>query len=141
MLNPERESNSGENIYTWQSVKNDLELKIIRGEYKAGERIPPVRKIAEIYDIGTSTATKTLLQLCEDGTIYQRRGVGYFVKPYVREKLIVEHKRRLEKIILNAFDYADMIGADPMLIVNTIIKNKKNAMPAPHCEDVLIKPP
>lgn len=125
MLNPEREGNSGENIYTWQSVKNDLELKIIRGEYKAGERIPPVRKTAEIYDIGTSTATKTLSQLCEDGTIYQRRGVGYFVKPYVREKLIAEHKRRLEKIILNAFDYADMIGADPMLIINTIIKNRK----------------
>ena len=83
MLNTEREGNSGENIYTWQSVKNDLELKIIRGEYKAGERIPPVRKSAEIYNIGTSTATKTLSQLCEDGTIYQRRGVGYFVKPYV----------------------------------------------------------
>ena len=125
MLNPEREGNSGENIYTWQSVKNDLELKIIRGEYKAGERIPPVRKIAEIYDIGTSTATKTLSQLCEDGTIYQRRGVGYFVKPYVREKLIAEHKRRLEKIILNSLDYADRIVADPMLIINTIIKNRK----------------
>lgn len=124
MLNLKREGNSGENIYTWQSVKNDLELKIIRGEYKAGERIPPVRKIAEIYDIGTSTATKTLLQLCEDGTIYQRRGVGCFVKPYVREKLIAKHKRQLEKIILNAFDYADMIGVDPMLIINTIMKTE-----------------
>jgi GntR family transcriptional regulator len=124
MLNLKREGNSGENIYTWQSVKNDLELKIIRGEYKAGERIPPVRKIAEIYDIGTSTATKTLSQLCEDGTIYQRRGVGCFVKPYVREKLIAKHKRQLEKIILNAFDYADMIGVDPMLIINTIMKTE-----------------
>lgn len=124
MLNLKREGNSGENIYTWQSVKNDLELKIIRGEYKAGERIPPVRKIAEIYDIGTSTATKTLSQLCEDGTIYQRRGVGCFVKPYVREKLIEKHKRQLEKIILNAFDYADMIGVDPMLIINTIMKTE-----------------
>ena len=124
MLNLKRESNSGENIYTWQSVKNDLELKIIRREYKAGERIPPVRKIAEIYDIGTSTATKTLSQLCEDGTIYQRRGVGCFVKPYVREKLIAKHKRQLEKIILNAFDYADMIGVDPMLIINTIMKTE-----------------
>lgn len=124
MLNLKREGNSGENIYTWQSVKNDLELKIIRGEYKAGERIPPVRKIAEIYDIGTSTATKTLSQLCEDGTIYQRRGVGCFVKPYMREKLIEKHKRRLEKIILNAFDYADMIGVDPMLIINTIMKTE-----------------
>ena len=46
------------------------------------------------------------------------------MKPYVREKLIEKHKRRLEKIILNAFDYADMIGVDPMLIINTIMKTE-----------------
>lgn len=126
MINQDIEGASGESVYAWLTVKNDLELKIIRGEYVAGERIPPVRKIAEIYGIGTSTATKTLAQLCKDGTIYQRRGVGYFVKPYVREKLIAEHKRNLEKIIRNAFDYADTIGINPMLIINRISESRKS---------------
>ena len=126
MINQDKEGASGESVYAWLTVKNDLELKIIRGEYAAGERIPPVRKIAEIYGIGTSTATKTLAQLCKDGTIYQRRGVGYFVKPYVREKLITEHKMNLEKIIRNAFDYADMIDTDPMLIINKINETRKD---------------
>lgn len=126
MINQDKEGASGESVYAWLTVKNDLELKIIRGEYVAGERIPPVRKIAEIYGIGTSTATKTLAQLCKDGTIYQRRGVGYFVKPYVREKLITEHKMNLEKIIRNAFDYADMIDTDPMLIINKINETRKD---------------
>lgn len=126
MINQEIEGASGESVSAWLTVKNDLELKIIRREYAAGERIPPVRKIAEIYGIGTSTATKTLAQLCKEGIIHQRRGVGYFVKPYVREKLIAEHKRNLEKIIRNAFEYADMIGIDPMLIINKINKSRKN---------------
>lgn len=126
MINQDIEGASGESVYAWLTVKNDLELKIISGDYVAGERIPPVRKIAEIYGIGTSTATKTLAQLCKDGTIYQRRGVGYFVKPYVREKLIAEHKRNLEKIIRNAFDYADTIGINPMLIINRINESRKS---------------
>ena len=106
--------------YPWLTVKHDLELKIISGEYAAGERIPPVRKIAEIYGIGTTTATKTLAQLHKDGTIYQRRGIGYFVRPFVRDALIAEHKRNLEKTLMNAFDYADMLDADIMLMINKI---------------------
>jgi putative transcriptional regulator len=123
MIKQEREGINGESFYAWQTVKNDLELKIICGEYVAGERIPPVRKMAEIYNICTSTASKTLAQLCKDGTIYQRRGVGYFVKPYVRERLIMEHKRTLEKVIRNAFEYARILEVDPMLIVDAINKN------------------
>lgn len=109
-------------MYPWLSVKHDLELKIIKGEYAAGERIPPVRKIAEIYGIGTTTATKTLAQLHKDGTIYQRRGVGYFVRPFVRDSLIAEHRRTLEKTLINAFDYADIIDADIRNIINKILK-------------------
>lgn len=124
MVNQEVEI-TGEPVYAWLTVKNDLELKIIRGDYAAGERIPSVRKIAEIYGIGTSTATKTLAQLCEKGIIYQRRGVGYFVKPYVREELIAEHKRNLEKIIRNAFEYAAMIETDPMQIIKRISETRK----------------
>ena len=110
---------------TWIAVKHDIELKIIRGYYAAGERIPPVRKIAEIYDIGTTTATKTLAQLCKDGTIYQRRGVGYFVKPYVKEGLLAAHKKNLEKVLITAFEYADLINVDPMTIINMINQSRR----------------
>lgn len=100
MINPDSESLAGSTVYAWLMVKHDIELRIIRDEYRAGERIPPVRKIAEIHRIGTSTATQTLAQLCEDGVIYQRRGVGYFVKPYVKDSLKTEHYRKLERIKL-----------------------------------------
>lgn len=101
-------------------IKQEIELKIISGEYRAGERIPPVRKIAEIYNVGMSTATKTLALMCADGIIYQRRGVGYFVKPYIKENLMEEHRKKLEKLIVNAFEYAELINADPMVIINGI---------------------
>ena len=110
--------------YPWLTVKNDLELKIISGEYKAGERIPPVRKIAELYGIGSSTAAKTLAQMHKEGTIYQRRGVGYFVRPFVRETLIAEHRHNLEKTLINAFEYADLLGIDMSTIINRILNTR-----------------
>lgn len=108
----------------WLDVKNDIELKIISGVYSAGDRIPPIRKIAAIYNIGTTTAAKALGHLCQDGTIYKRRGVGYFVKPYTKDRLCTEHKKNLEKIIINVFDYADLLGVDVMVIINQINKGK-----------------
>ena len=111
--------------YPWLTVKNDLELKIISGEYKAGERIPPVRKIAEIYGIGSTTAAKTLAQMHKEGTIYQRRGVGYFVKPFVRDTLIDEHRHNLEKTLINAFEYADLLGVDMAVVINKILKARE----------------
>lgn len=111
--------------YPWLTVKNDLELKIISGEYKAGERIPPVRKIAEIYGIGSTTAAKTLTQMHKEGTIYQRRGVGYFVKPFVRDILIAEHRHNLEKTLINAFEYADLLGVDMAVVINKILKARE----------------
>lgn len=111
--------------YPWLTVKNDLELKIISGEYKAGERIPPVRKIAEIYGIGSTTAAKTLAQMHKEGTIYQRRGVGYFVKPFVRDTLIAEHRHNLEKTIINAFEYADLLGVDMSVVISKILKARE----------------
>ena len=44
----------------WLDVKNDIEVKVITGYYQAGERIPPIRKIAEVYGIGINTAQKVL---------------------------------------------------------------------------------
>ena len=111
--------------YPWLIVKNDLELKIISGEYKAGERIPAVRKIAEIYGIGSTTASKTLAQMHKEGTIYQRRGVGYFVKPFIRDTLIAEHRHNLEKTLINAFEYADLLGVDMSVVINKILKARE----------------
>lgn len=110
----------------WLSVKSDIELKIISGDFSADDRIPPIRKIAVIYNIGTTTAAKVLEDLCRDGIIYKRRGIGYFVKPYIKNKLCDEHKKKLEKIIINAFEYADMLNVDVMTIINQIYQEKNS---------------
>lgn len=111
----------------WLNVKHDIELKIINGDFSAGGRVPPIRKVASDYNISIATAAKVLENLNRDGTLYKKRGVGYFVEPYIKEKLCTEHKKNLERILIYAFDYAKLIGVDLMVVISQMhkVKDKK----------------
>lgn len=109
----------------WQDVKDDIEYKILTGVFAVGERIPTTRKIAKDYDIGLSTAQKVLNILCEEGVIESKRGVGYFVKPYTKEQIQTERRKKLEKDIMNAVEEADLIEVNLLSMVERIYAHKK----------------
>lgn len=94
------------NVNVWLDVKEDIELKIITGEYKSGDQIPPIRKLASIYNVGVTTAQKVMDDLYQEGTVLRKRGVGFFVKPYVKERLYKKHKSEFEKMLLKTIEYA-----------------------------------
>ena len=50
----------------WQCVKYDIELKIITGEYKGGERVPSVHSLSNLYSIGTSTPQSILEKMAQE---------------------------------------------------------------------------
>lgn len=100
------------NSTVWQDVKTDIESKILNGTFSAGKRIPSIRKISEDYGVGQSTAQKILNVLEQEGIVESRRGVGYFVMPYIRERLISERKKDLERTVLHAIDEAELMGID-----------------------------
>ncbi|MGM9719027.1 MAG: GntR family transcriptional regulator [Prevotella sp.] len=54
--------------------------EIIAGTYKDDDRIPSVREYAVMLQVNTNTAVKAFDQLARDGIIYNKRGLGYFVK-------------------------------------------------------------
>ena len=108
----------------WENVKAKVELKIMSGEFLPGERIPSVRKLAEDLGVSQATTQKVLYALSHDGVIEAKRGVGFFVNPYVREKLISDRKRELEKIVISAVEEAALINVDLVSMVETCIKMK-----------------
>lgn len=109
----------------WQDVKDDIEYKILTGVFAVGERIPTTRKIAKDYDIALNTAQKVLNILCEEGVIESKRGVGYFVKPYTKEQIQTERRKKLEKDIMNAVEEADLIEVNLLSMVERIYAHKK----------------
>ena len=101
----------------WQDVKTDIVQKIISGEYAAGERIPSIRKIADDYNVSLSTAQRVLQALRQDDIIESKRCVGYYVKPYIREKLLSERRKHLEKMVQIVCEEAAMIGVDIVTMI------------------------
>jgi len=114
-------------VNRWYGVKNDIETKIIAGEYGDAEKLPSITELAQLYDIGTTTAQKVLKALCDDGIIYKKHGVGYYVKVFVKDQLRKQHTEEFEGRVIDLFDYASQIGltrGEIIEIVNGVIGNR-----------------
>ena len=122
-------NNYGSNDYKDGSVSKEvqdiLELKIMSGELAPGNRFPSIRELAETYDIGTSTAQMIVNNLSAEDIIVKKRGVGFFVKPFVKGKLRDKHIDECMKMFERAIKYADILGLDSKTIVTEVLEEKK----------------
>lgn len=98
-------------------IKNDIELKIIAGRFAVGEQMPSIRRIAEAYNVGLSTAQKVLRELLTEGVIEAEHGKGFYVKPFIREKLAASRKKIMEKHMADIIHEADIIGFDLVAMI------------------------
>lgn len=98
-------------------VKRDIENKIISGEYVAGAKIPTIVELVDQYSIGKTTAQKVINTLYQDGIIVKKVGIGCFVKPFVRERLLEQHKREIEEKITDAVNEAFSLGFEEEYII------------------------
>lgn len=61
---------------------------IIDGTYSAGEPLPSVRALAADREVNPLTVSKAYQELQSAGLIAARRGLGLFVEPGAKEKLL-----------------------------------------------------
>ena len=73
--------------------------KLIARQWKAGEKIPPVRELAVEYGVNPNTVQRALTQMEQEGLLYTQRTSGR----YITED--VEYIRRVRDNI--ADDYID----------------------------------
>src|SRR5690606_7875968 len=63
------------------------------------------------FRINPATAAKAFGQLIDDGVLYQKRGLGTFVKPGARERLLeLRRQRYFSEVLQQALDEAERIG-------------------------------
>ncbi len=58
-----------------------IEAMIAGGNFAAGDRLPPLRKLADQFHLTPSTARRSLQELCERDILEFRHGSGTYVKP------------------------------------------------------------
>lgn len=57
-----------------------LQKRILEGQLEPEARIPAVRDLSVELEVNPNTVVKSFTQLEEEGIIYKKRGLGYFVE-------------------------------------------------------------
>ncbi|MCR2808253.1 MULTISPECIES: GntR family transcriptional regulator [unclassified Microbacterium] len=73
-------------------IAENVEDSIIDGSLSEEAQAPSTNELAAFYRINPATAAKGVNMLVDKGVIYKRRGIGMFVAPGARERLLAERR-------------------------------------------------
>ena len=84
---------------------------ILKREWRENEKIPSVREIAILVEVNPNTAIRAFTFLQDQGIIYNKRGIGYFVAFDGYQKALDMRKAEfVQKDIPNLFKTMDMLS-------------------------------
>ncbi|PZR52354.1 GntR family transcriptional regulator [Xylanimonas oleitrophica] len=90
--------------------------QMIRGQVLAGdlaeeEQVMSTTQLATTFRINPATAQKAFGQLVDEGVLYKRRGLGMFVAPGARTRLLDQHRAAFfDDVLRPALAQADVLG-------------------------------
>ncbi len=94
-------------------IADRLMEQILQGEPAEDDRMPSVRDVAASMGVNPNTVMRTFEQLQSEEIIYNRRGVGYFVSPDAKNKILAEQRREfLEEELPLIRQKMQMLGID-----------------------------
>ena len=88
--------------------------EIMSGRYDTESRIPSVREFAASVEVNVNTVMLSYERLTNKGLIYQKRGIGFFVAPDAKEKIMAERGEELmSKQLPPLFKTMKVMGITP----------------------------
>ena len=93
--------------------------KILSGELKAEDRLMSVREYGALIGVNPNTMMRTYEKLTDDGVIYNKRGIGYFVCPDARKTVLAnERKSFMENELPAILKRIQLLEIDPEIFVS-----------------------
>jgi DNA-binding transcriptional regulator YhcF (GntR family) len=87
-----------------------IRAQVLSGELGEEEQVMSTTQFATTFRINPATAAKAFSGLVEEGILYKRRGLGMFVAPGARQKLLADHRKRyFEEVLDPALTQADIL--------------------------------
>jgi GntR family transcriptional regulator len=77
-----------DDIPIYLQLKQQIEEQVLARALKEEDRVKSLRELAAEYRINPITAGNAINILVDEGILYQKRGIGVFVAPGAREKII-----------------------------------------------------
>ncbi|WP_278235489.1 GntR family transcriptional regulator [Isoptericola sp. AK164] len=98
-----------------------IRSQVLAGELAEDEQVMSTTQFATTFRINPATAAKAFAGLVDEGVLYKRRGLGMFVAPGARQRLL-EHDRTayFDDVLAPALAQAAVLGISDDEIVDHI---------------------
>jgi DNA-binding transcriptional regulator YhcF (GntR family) len=106
------EFNSNKSIYL--QICDAICEQVLSGALRPDERIPSVREYGADIGVNPNTVMRSYEKLTNEGIIYNKRGIGYFICPEAREIILeVQRKDFLENELPLILKRMKLLGLEP----------------------------
>jgi GntR family transcriptional regulator len=75
-------------------IADQIRDDVVSGVLGEEEQVMSTTQYATTYRINPATAAKAFAQLVDEGVVHKRRGVGIFVSPGARDRLLTRRRER-----------------------------------------------
>lgn len=107
-------------------VAEMVEREILKGNIKANEQVPSTTYFTKIYQINPATSMKGLNLLVEEGILYKKRGLGFFVSEEGKELVLEKRRKDFFEVFMPTFiKEIELLELDKAGIIEKILDSKK----------------
>lgn len=100
-----------ENRPIFAQIAERIENDIIAGELPEESQVPSTNQFASFYQINPATAAKGVNLLVDQGILYKKRGLGMYVAPGSRAKLLEKRREQFyEQYVVTMVREAEKLG-------------------------------
>ncbi len=101
----------------WQ-LRERTVAAILDGTLAEGEPLPSVRQVAVDFQVNPLTVSKAYQSLVDESLVEKRRGLGMYVVPGAREKLLASERQRfLLEDWPRIAERIEQLGLDPQSLM------------------------
>ncbi len=95
-------------------ICDQISERILNGDLKSDDRILSAREFGASIGVNPNTIMRSYEHLQNNGIIYNKRGIGFFIAENAKE-MVLEDKRRqfLEGDVPDFFKKMDLLGITP----------------------------
>ncbi len=94
--------NFKDNKPIYLQIADTIGDRVLGGQLQADGKVPSVRELAAEIEVNANTVARTYDYLQQNGVIYTKRGVGYFVAAEARDVIV---RMRRQQLMQGEMDY------------------------------------
>lgn len=78
----------------YRQIADQIRQDVVEGNLMEEDQVMSTTQYATNFRINPATAAKAFAELIHEGVLYQKRGLGTFVKPGARDRLVQQRRER-----------------------------------------------